>query len=127
MTRKQLENFFEEIERLWCEKSDLEDHFSETVSNLNNEVNSLRLVIQQGKQLLDANECKIRQLNTAMQDLVKVQGRMANRNIKLEEALLFYADKENWDTDHYSPTIWDNGSIDLGKKARKVLEELKNK
>ncbi len=40
------------------------------------------------------------------------------------EALGFYADKDNWDTDQFSPTIWDDGAIDLGKRAKKALEEL---
>jgi hypothetical protein len=37
------------------------------------------------------------------------------------EALEFYADRDNWDTDDFSPTIWDDGAIDLGKRAQDAL------
>lgn len=40
----------------------------------------------------------------------------------LVEALEFYADRDNWDDDAYCPTIWDDGNIDLGRKAIKALE-----
>lgn len=40
---------------------------------------------------------------------------------ELVEALRFYANKENWDMDDFTPTVWDNGSIDLGETARKAL------
>jgi hypothetical protein len=34
-----------------------------------------------------------------------------------EEALSFYADKLNWDSEEIIPTCWDEGSIDLGRRA----------
>lgn len=40
---------------------------------------------------------------------------------KRGEALEFYADKTNWDDDYMIPTIWDDGNIDLGKRACKAL------
>ena len=40
------------------------------------------------------------------------------------EALDFYADKENWDTENMSPTVWDDGNIDLGRRAFKALTAL---
>jgi len=43
-------------------------------------------------------------------------------NERMRKALEFYADKENWDTENVSPTIWDNGDIDLGKRARQALK-----
>ena len=40
------------------------------------------------------------------------------------ECLEFYADKDNWDMEEMSPTIWDDGDIDCGKRARAALEKL---
>ncbi len=41
-------------------------------------------------------------------------------------ALEFYADKkhwDHWDIENMSPTIWDDGNIDLGNRARRALAE----
>lgn len=52
---------------------------------------------------------------------------MENRLLPLLEKAVemaeFYADKENWDDEEFIPTIWDNGKIDLGDKAREFLSE----
>lgn len=40
---------------------------------------------------------------------------------RLREALEFYANKDNWDDDQFTPTVWDDGAVDLGKRARKAL------
>lgn len=40
---------------------------------------------------------------------------------KLRAALEFYADKENWDAENVSPTVWEDGDIDLGARARAAL------
>lgn len=42
----------------------------------------------------------------------------------LVEALEFYADIENWDDDKFNPTVWDDGNIDMGKKAMIALAEI---
>lgn len=39
----------------------------------------------------------------------------------------FYADKENWDDDSFTPTCWDDGQIDLGERARAYLEKYHGK
>jgi len=36
------------------------------------------------------------------------------------EVIEYYGNKENWD-DHVTPTIWDDGSVDLGNRARAFL------
>lgn len=41
------------------------------------------------------------------------------------QTLEFYADKDNWDDDKFTPTIWDNGNIDLGNRARALLAKLR--
>jgi hypothetical protein len=38
-----------------------------------------------------------------------------------QEALDFYGDKDNWDLGHPSPTCWDDGDIDIGRRAEKAL------
>ena len=40
------------------------------------------------------------------------------------EVVSFYGDKENWDMEDMSPTIWDDGQIDCGKRAREFLKEM---
>lgn len=45
---------------------------------------------------------------------------LIKENARLREALEFYANKENWDDD-FTPTIWDDGNVDLGSRARKAL------
>lgn len=45
----------------------------------------------------------------------------STRVVRLRETLEFYADKENWDDD-FTPTIWDDGSVDLGKRANQALK-----
>lgn len=42
----------------------------------------------------------------------------------LREAVEFYEDKDNWDDDQFSPTIWDNGKIDMGDRAREALAKI---
>ena len=42
---------------------------------------------------------------------------------KMRGALEFYTDKNNWDDD-FTPTIWDDGRVDLGDRAKKCLEEI---
>lgn len=38
-------------------------------------------------------------------------------------ALEFYADRDNWDED-FTPTVWDDGNVDLGNRARAALEDI---
>lgn len=42
-------------------------------------------------------------------------------------ALEFYSDKDNWDDDQFIPTVWDNGNIDMGRRARECLASLTTK
>lgn len=42
-----------------------------------------------------------------------------------KEALGFYADNDNWDLDHMTPTCWDDGAVDCGNRAKEALEKLK--
>ncbi len=42
---------------------------------------------------------------------------------KARGTLAFYADKENWDDD-FTPTVWDDGKVDLGNKAREALRSI---
>jgi hypothetical protein len=53
---------------------------------------------------------------------IKVFKELKATNERLRKALEFYADLDNWDTENMSPTIWDNGNIDLGKTAKAALE-----
>lgn len=44
---------------------------------------------------------------------------------RLEDALKFYADKDNWDEENalgQTPSCWDDGHVDLGNRARQALE-----
>ncbi len=43
------------------------------------------------------------------------------------EALEFYEDKDNWDLEDASPTIWDDGQIDCGNRAIEALEKIRGK
>lgn len=45
---------------------------------------------------------------------------------ELVRALEFYADKDNWDDD-FTPTVWDDGQVDLGDRARAALEKWRGK
>lgn len=48
-----------------------------------------------------------------------------NKAVEMAE---FYADKDNWDdNDTFTPTIWNNGSVDLGQKAEEFLASLKER
>lgn len=40
------------------------------------------------------------------------------------KALGFYADKDHWDFDSMTPSCWDDGSIDLGKRSREAMERV---
>lgn len=44
------------------------------------------------------------------------------RSEKLVAALEFYADRDNWDDD-ITPTVWDNGNVDMGRKAKLAIKE----
>jgi hypothetical protein len=37
---------------------------------------------------------------------------------------MFYADEENWGGEPFNPTLWDDGQIDLGERARKYISKL---
>lgn len=55
--------------------------------------------------------------NEALEDAAK------NAEIeKFRKALEFYADKENWDLHEMTPTIWDDGAVDCGNRARIALD-----
>ena len=47
---------------------------------------------------------------------------LERENEKFRIGLGFYADEENWDDDKFSPTVWENGSIDMGNIAREALK-----
>jgi hypothetical protein len=47
--------------------------------------------------------------------------KLQSENQRLREALEFYANLENWDTNYTTPTIWDDGDVDLGRRARQAL------
>jgi len=51
----------------------------------------------------------------------KIERRLEREIAKLRAALEWYAEIENWDTQHYTPTIWVDGNVDLGSTARKAL------
>jgi hypothetical protein len=66
----------------------------------------------------------ITEANAKVEPLVtenrSLQARLTLLETKLaaaEEALSFYADKLNWDSEEIIPTCWDEGSIDLGRRA----------
>jgi hypothetical protein len=59
-------------------------------------------------------EIEIEELKTKLAQVNEI-------NDKYREALEFYEDIENWDDDRFSPTIWDDGNIDMGRRARNAL------
>lgn len=42
-----------------------------------------------------------------------------------DEAIGFYADKDNWDDDQFTPTVWDDGKVDMGDKSREAQKQIK--
>lgn len=47
------------------------------------------------------------------------------REALMEEALEFYADRENWDDDQFTPSIWDDGDVDMGRRSISALAKVR--
>lgn len=46
---------------------------------------------------------------------------------EMKEALEFYQDQDRWDTENISPTIWNDGNIDLGDTAKACLAKIEER
>lgn len=53
-------------------------------------------------------------------EMLEKENKMKRKLKKYRDALKLYANKHNWDDDPF-PTLWDNGDLDVGKRARKAL------